>query len=426
MLNFLFTSLFIIGLLVIFKQNNYFKLSQFRRNPVQYVCNVFFIVFSYIGFFTLFYQLDSYRVRLGVDDPELVALAFVYSLYSIVIFNLIYSVLLNEFRKANHRSHVEISKKLYLKLSLAFLLEYLHCLFIYSSGDVPLFQLLKGNVNEALRLRLEADYAEMNYKRLLKWLRKEWLLLVTMIVLGVYCHTGKARLLLAIGVPSLLINSLLFLEKSQFVYVVLSLLAMYVYCNKSNKLILKIAITASIILVGLLSLYSLLMNAATLIDGLKSIVSRATTAQLLGAIKILEIFPAKIQHLAGEALPNPGGFTPFGGFDLDRFVQREIRGVGNNGLVGTSPTIYWGNLYANFGFWGVIIAPFLAAFVVFAYQSLISICVQSEIYDALLIWFAFKVKIIAMGSLNQLFINIDFVLLFLLAALLFGARRLSH
>ena len=63
---------------------------------------------------------------------------------------------------------------------------------------------------------------------------------------------------------------------------------------------------------------------------------------------------------------------------------------------------------------------------VFAYQSLISICVQSEIYDALLIWFAFKVKIIAMGSLNQLFINIDFVLLFLLAALLFGARRLSH
>ena len=155
---------------MIFKQNNYFKLSQFRRNPVQYVCNVFFIVFSYIGFFTLFYQLDSYRVRLGVDDPELVALAFVYSLYSIVIFNLIYSVLLNEFRKANHRSHVEISKKLYLKLSLGFSVG-IFALFItiYSSGDVPLFQLLKGNVNEALRLRLEADYAEMNYKRLLKY-----------------------------------------------------------------------------------------------------------------------------------------------------------------------------------------------------------------------------------------------------------------
>ena len=49
----------------------------------------------------------------------------------------------------------------------------------------------------------------------------------------VYCHTGKVRLLLAIGVPSLLINSVV-LEKSSSCC---AKLVMYVYCNKSNKLI---------------------------------------------------------------------------------------------------------------------------------------------------------------------------------------------
>jgi oligosaccharide repeat unit polymerase len=426
MLNFLFTILFIFGLLIIFGQNNFFKISQFRYSPVQYVCNIFFIIFSYVGFFTLFYQLDSYRVKLGIDDPNLVAWAFIYSLYSIITFNLIYTVLLNKYKILRHTAHLEPNNKLYLKLCLGLSIG-VFALFItiQSSGDVPLFQLLKGNVNEALRLRLEADVAELDYKRVLKWLRKEWLLLLAMIVLGIYCNTGKGKLLLTIAVLTLLVNSLLFLEKSQFVYVLLSLLGMFVYCSDSKKLILKIGITATIIVFGLLSLYSLLMNTTTIVDGLKSIIGRATTAQLLGAITILEIFPEKLPYLTGEALPNPGGLTPFGGFDLDRFVQREIRGVGNNGLTGTSPTIYWGNLYANFGVWGVLIAPFLAALTVFVYQSFISICVKSEIYDALLIWFAFKIKIIAMGSLNQLFINIDFVLLLLFVALLFGARRLS-
>jgi len=67
--------------------------------------------------------------------------------------------------------------------------------------------------------------------------------------------------------------------------------------------------------------------------------------------------------LLGASFPNPGGILPFEHFRLTVEIMNYARGEMLGDLVGSMPTVFIGELYANFGFlFGVVISAFFFGF----------------------------------------------------------------
>jgi len=68
--------------------------------------------------------------------------------------------------------------------------------------------------------------------------------------------------------------------------------------------------------------------------------------------------------LMGLSFPNPGGFLPFKSISLPvKMVELYKPNVGLTGVVGSMPTVYYGDWYANFGIIGVSVSSFFFGYV---------------------------------------------------------------
>jgi hypothetical protein len=102
--------------------------------------------------------------------------------------------------------------------------------------------------------------------------------------------------------------------------------------------------------------------------GIGALLSRIFTGGIAPAYHYLEIFPRNIEFIYGASLPNPGGVLPFESFNLTKEVMPIINPGLSLEIVGSAPTVFWAEMYANFGFLGVLVAPFLVGVVIYAAQ----------------------------------------------------------
>lgn len=101
------------------------------------------------------------------------------------------------------------------------------------------------------------------------------------------------------------------------------------------------------------------MGSARVSDSLSRVFSRALTGQIANAYFYLEVFPERIDYLLGASFPNPGGLLPFDPFPLtttmDAFISPHLLG---SGVIGSALTVFWAEMYANFGPVGIPVVAF--------------------------------------------------------------------
>jgi hypothetical protein len=129
-----------------------------------------------------------------------------------------------------------------------------------------------------------------------------------------------------------------------------------------------------VLIISILSLFFIYFTRVpNITSAFQSIVSRVFTGQMTAAYFYLDLFPRHIDYLWGASFPNPGGLLPFQSYHLTvevaSFMFPEIFA---DGIVGTAPTVFWAEMYANFGSIGIILPSFLVGIGLFAVSHILS------------------------------------------------------
>lgn len=200
-------------------------------------------------------------------------------------------------------------------------------------------------------------------------------------------------------------------EKGPILELLIGLFLIYILVkNKSALTFNKIIKISFLLFVPIIAMYLLFMNSSDLFAAISSPFSRILTGQIEPAYHYLEIFPKKIDFLLGRSLPNPRGIFPFEPYNLTKEVMVIVQGE-KDGITGSMPTIFWGEMYANFGNTGVAIVPVFVGLYLYIIDSLIN-KIRLPYSIPLLVWSILHFKALSGTSLSNFLLDLDLIVVF--------------
>jgi len=217
-------------------------------------------------------------------------------------------------------------------------------------------------------------------------------------------------------------SMLMAIEKAPMVFYLISLLLIYTIIKTHGRFRFKQLVKFGFFGIFLTSLmYIYFMNAPSLLEGAKYTISRVFSGQMQALYHYLEIFPEQINFLWGRSLPNPKNLLPFEPFHLTKelslmvFPQNKLAEV-----VGSMPTFYWGEMYANFSYLGIIIPPFFIGYFLYWLNSIIFKLPMTPLVLSFFIWIILHYQNLAGTSLSSFLIDAIMVIMILVLILFIG------
>jgi len=176
------------------------------------------------------------------------------------------------------------------------------------------------------------------------------------------------RLWWAISIILILFTSFMLLvnmvKALVLIYTISLFLAFFIATRKKIRLknVILFGILALIFLGIIYSLWAeLAKKGETTGEKLSSLYLPIYNRTVLGQTKVLDwyfrIFPQEHNFLLGKSFPNPGGFLPHESFSLSRYVYDFVHP--DSPIVGSMPTVFFGEIYANFGYAIMLFSIFL-------------------------------------------------------------------
>lgn len=392
-------------------------------------------IFSILGTLPLFFMMDEYRVATGVIDRENVFLTLICSFLNMVFFLcgviFIRRVLrLKPFPVVSSR----ISDLSFVQKSISLCFFAFLCLILYiyikKVGEIALFTAIQQGI-------AEAAIARSNMGNNLEGGGYHWYHLILhnlgfLLTLNFYAIFIKNK-----NTVNLFLFLILFLissfvatmatEKAAFVGLLMALVMMH-YLIKANGLVPKKSlITLGVVIVFILIIfYKYFMGSSTVLDAFASIISRAFSGSISPAYFYLQYFPSEQEFLVGRTFPNPGGILPYTPvrytIDVMNWVFPEML---SGEVVGTMPTVFWGEAYANFGFLGIPIVALIMGIIVAVVSYLFSRLELNTMTVAFFVWLIFHFKTLAITGFSGFLY--DFYLIFMsmvLFVILLGSGKI--
>ena len=152
--------------------------------------------------------------------------------------------------------------------------------------------------------------------------------------------------------------------------------------------------------------YVYFMGSHNPIAALMSVFSRAFTGGIQPAYHYLEFFPEHHGFLLGRSFPNPAGLLPFEPYRLTvEIMNWRFPDLAGTGVVGSMPTVFWGELYANFRVVGVIIMPFFVGIGLYVISFFASKLENTPFKVGLLVWLILHYKTLAETGISGFIID---------------------
>lgn len=204
-------------------------------------------------------------------------------------------------------------------------------------------------------------------------------------------------------------------EKGLFADYIIAILLLFIITKKKGYLQLKFIVMGIISLVlFLVPSYIYFMGDPDIITGIFSIISRGLTGSIQPAYHYLEFFPNYNNWLYGTSLPNPGGILPFQSYNLTLEVKNFVDQYKTSSVVGSMPAIYWGEIYANFGYAGLIIAPPIIGFILYGLNSIIFRLQINPPNAALFCWLLIHYKNLSITSISMYLVDTNLYMIILI------------
>ena len=202
------------------------------------------------------------------------------------------------------------------------------------------------------------------------------------------------------------------IEKGPAAELLISLYLIYIVIKRNSYFPVKLVIYMGLFLLILLSIfYIFFMGSESIIQAISAVFSRLLTGQIQPAYHYLEYF-REHDFLMETTFPNPRGIFPFESFHLNVEIMNWVHPeLAEKRVVGSMPTIYWGEMYANFGIFGILIPPFFVGFGLYWVNVIIFKLRHSPIVVALFVYMATLFKDLAATPMTSFILNIYMILI---------------
>lgn len=376
-------------------------------------------VFSYIGIFPLFMYWDQYRFDVGVTDRNILLKVLFFSLLSILFVYLgaLFSRSLLGIKKPIDENTYYINSNelsfLYLTLLIVF---FVLILYLSKISNLALFALFNDEGVSVKRLRSDMGNDFQNYH----WYKLIIHDLANVIAFSIFAAYLKSRNIkhLLICIITIMVNvfvAVMATEKAPIIFFIIGLfLVNIIVINNSKYPIKKLLFLTSFILCMLVILYVVFMKFSDFSSAFSAVISRSFSGSIQPAYHYLEIFPNYQDFLLGKSFPNPGGILPHEPYRLTREVMNWVfPNLIDEGIIGTMPTVFWGEAYVNFGLIGVVFFAFHIGMILYLIDYLFSYLRNTPLKIGLYVWCLLHYKNLSVtGVFSFVF---DFYLILIMA-----------
>jgi len=374
------------------------------------------VFYQYLGLPLLYFRLDSFR-SFDVTDTNLVFNVFFYTSLTITLMLVGFVVGRKVFGKCNYIDLKSLSlnfESIIFPLFISTLISII-VLFIYLNQvgfeNVALFAainlaqessltLLRSNMGNSFSGKYHWYYLFMN--QILKFC------VLTYFAIFLLKRTRLYFFLFFVSFIFLILSVTMATEKGPIAYLLISLLLVFLIIKKDSFIPMKTILpTVLIMTIILVVFYIYFMGSQSMSEALFGVLSRTLTGQIQPAYHYLQFFPKHHDFLYGQSFTNPMGIFPFVSYNIPQEIMSWYNPEQNiNGVVGSMPTIFWGELYANFGFFGVLIVPFFVGFFLYWFNNKILLFYPSPILIGVYVWFMMYFWNLNGTSLSSFFFDI--------------------
>ena len=392
------------------------------------------IVFQYIGLPILYFKLDEYRA-LFVTDSDLVltvgvATTFVTTqmLIGFIFGRTLFGPLkVSNFESNLNKKKIGVGAALLLLLSILVLILYIQNVGI---SKLVLFAVINSSSDNISLLRSDLGNSFVGKYYRYQLFFRETMIFSTLILYAQYLIDKRrgSFLLFLIGLCGVILSSVMSGEKAPVVYAFVSLFFVKCLIKEEGRLEIKrlvpMLITSTILLIfG----YQYFMNTEGYFQALSNLSSRAFAGALQPSYHYLDMFPKHHEFLAGRSFPNPMGIFPFENYRLTVEVMNWANvnpELLDSGVVGSMPAMFWGELYANFGFEGLIGFPVVVGIMLYWLNATVVRFGTNSVTAALLSWLAMHYKTLAETSISSFLVDLPLItILFFTILILFYASN---
>jgi hypothetical protein len=387
-----------------------------RRFSIASFFILFYIIFDYIGILPIYFKMNPNFLPRGIFHKEIILELFLFSstALTVTILGFIYGHHVLGFNCGDKKNRI-LLKTNKAQLLLIFLL-FIVCgmvllAYLNQIQSVALIRALSGDIDGANIARSEMGNnfpgAYWRYHIFFRPILDYCLIFF----FADFLITSRRISGLMFGMILIVavFSATMAIEKGPLINLLIMLYVTYViykggdYWQLSTKYI-------AITMLSLLILFDFyFMGNQGVILALQNISSRVFTGQIAPAYFYLELFPHHIDYLWGRSFPNPGGLFPFENFHLTVELSKIISPESfAKGIVGSAPTVYWGEMYANFGAIGVILPSFFVGLGLFTVGHILSKFSLSPVVLAATVSLAMHYRNLTVTGLSNYFFDTTF------------------
>lgn len=394
------------------------------------------LISQYIGYPILFFHLNEYRASY-IQDQSIIWQMFIWSSYSVfmILFGFVvarvrlgpihYGTQFNSFHRSLSPAR---STELWILLavfvlSLAVLYSYILRVgwgnlavlaatgFIETNASSSALRSAMGNAFEGkyywYRLFMRDFLSISSFGFFAQWL---------------ICKKHISFLVFFGSFVATAFSMIMATEKGPFLFYLISLLIIYLVVKQGGRLSFPKAVLCAaigLVIVGIMYVY--FMGTKNIWCGMSSGFSRITNGEMGPLYDYLTIFPDKEKYLLGRSFPNPRGIFPFEQYRLSVEVKNIVEPNQEKiGIIGSSPTFFWGEMYANFGYLGILVPPFFVGYVVYAINIIIFRLPMTPLVLAIYVWFLMHIKNISSTGLSSYIIDITGLIMAIFTLIVMG------
>lgn len=401
------------------------------------ICSLVFwgiIIYQYLGLPILFFGLDRFRVT-DVNNEKIIFDVFFYTSITITLLLSGFFVgfkFLNKFSfyKKNH-SIIDLSTSQNSRLILVtivcilVLLSYLNKIGFENVALFSAIGIIDSKASDVLRSGMSNAF-EGKYHWYYLFMNRILLLCSFIFYIKYLINPFRLNRVLFIFIFLITVFSLtISTEKGPVAFFLIALFFINSIVKRNGIIPIKALFSIlSIIVIILTSFYFLFMRVDNFGDAFSSVFSRTLTGQIEPAYHYLEFFPKVHPFLNGKSMTNPMGIFPFESYN----IAQEVMAWYNDsqlvtGIVGSMPTIFWGELYANFNYYGIFIFTPIIGLIIYVIDVYVSSFRLTPTSIALYVWLCmYFFNLNGTGITNYLF---DIYLFFIVVVYIFITKKIK-
>lgn len=388
----------------------YLTKKDFTKPSILTIFYFFYLLFAYLGIPFLYYKSIPYYVDLKITDKSTMWLMLLLSGASLIFLlsGALTARLIAKSIYSSPEKKWEIEKNSPFFLPLLFFLISIAVFLIYlrSLDAVPLIEAIKGAEREDIAmLRFKATAGSELKHHWISLFISEFLPFLSFYFLAFYLLTKKKFILpiLLVCLPIAFFAQLVDAQKAPAILFLIGLFLAVWYVRGINLSLKHLLLLGLISLLILAVLYSIFMPSSTTLNNFLNPLRRATVSQIASSYFYLKFFPEERSFLLGRSFPNPKGIFPFENYPLTVKIMDYLNpSLAPRGRSGSANTVFWAELYANFGFWPIPFISLLLGAFLYLIEFFFEKRKLSPLRTALFAWLALFLSRLSLTSLSNL------------------------